>query len=123
MLGQGYYSGNGKSTSRESAPVRQTDPTIAWGLFSYEQWLRLFVFDLNDRGPQGCDDNHKLFVFLFRDIEFVQSVDQVLRDDGKFAGLDAKSGVGLGRRTTDDLAGTPGDGTDQVLVFLAEAFA
>ena len=36
---------------RESAPVEQTGPTIAWGLFSYEQRRRLFVFNLDDVGP------------------------------------------------------------------------
>ncbi len=44
-------------------------------------------------------------MFLFRDIEFVQRVDQVLRDDGELARLDAESAVGRGRRSTDDLAG------------------
>ena len=53
----------------------------------------LFVFDLDDVGPQGCDDGHKLIVFLFWDIEFVQSVYKVLRDNIELARFDAKPAV------------------------------
>jgi hypothetical protein len=60
---------------------------------------RLFVFDLDDVGPQGTNDDQKLFVFLFQDIEFVQRVDKVLHDDVELARLDAEPAVGLVRRS------------------------
>ena len=62
-------------------------------------------------------------MFLLWDFEFVQTIDEVLRDDTELARLDAESTMGRGCRSTDDLAGPTGHGTDEVLVLLAKAFA
>ena len=83
---------------------------------------RLFavLFLFHNVRLQGADDVQQLSLFLLRDLEFVERINEVLNNDIEIFLGNTKSSVSGLCRAADDLTGSAGHITDQILVLLHE---